>query len=111
MITYHEINEVLGKMSVLDGRIQELRRMMTSVCNLSDEINVVNDDLSTDREHFQSEIRAVEVLQDILNKHVYKHADRTPVDPGEFGGTVGGSMPPEAHDHRAPEPNGGDGLL
>ncbi len=110
MITYHEINEVLGKMSTLDGRIQELRQIIASVCRLSDEINIVNDDLTNDREHFRSEIRAVEVLQDILNKHVYKQTDRTPAVPGQINPTKPDSMPPGSHGQHMPEPNGGDGL-
>lgn len=110
MITYHEINEVLGKMAALDGRIQELRQILASVCRLSDEITHVNDDLTTDREHFRSEIRAVEVLQDILNKHVYNQPDRTSVDPRDFGREDTNSVPPTARDRRTPEPNGGDSL-
>jgi hypothetical protein len=110
MITYHEINEVLGRMSVLDGRIRELKQMVTTVCKLSDEINLVNDELTIDREHFSSEIRAVEVLQEILTKHVYKRTARTPVDPVKFGDPDTGQAPIGGRPQGAPEPNG-DGML
>ncbi len=72
VITYREIKDVLEKIKVLDGHISHLTEVMSAVSQLSDDINTVNDGLAADRRKFNSEIRSVEVLQDILRKHVYQ---------------------------------------
>ena len=80
MITYHEIRDVLRKMAVLDTQINHLRLALNKVSQVSNEIDMVSEDLATDRERFNCEIRSVEVLEQILQKHVYGTSDRSADD-------------------------------
>ncbi len=80
MITYHQIKQITRKMAQQAVYVGQLQETLAQVNRLSDLISGLGQELKRDQEKMSHEIRSVEVLDEILKKHVYGK-----------GSTVGGS--------------------
>jgi len=71
VITYHQIKQITRKMAEQAVYVGQLQETLAQVNRLSDLISGLGHELKRDQEKMSHEIRSVEVLDEILKKHVY----------------------------------------
>jgi len=71
VITYHQIQQMTVKMAEQASYVRQLNEMLQEVAQLSAKINGLGFELEKSQEEMSSEIRSVELLEEILKRHVY----------------------------------------
>ena len=80
MITLHEVKGIIQKMAALSSYIIQLNQMLPEVVRLSEQLRDLNEDLALDQDHMTAKIRSVEVLGELLRKHVYQSSNNPGIE-------------------------------
>jgi len=78
VITLHEVKGIIQKTAALSSYIVQLNQLLPEVVQLSEKLRDLSEDLALEQDHMTANIRSVEVLGELLRKHVYQ----TPGTPG-----------------------------
>lgn len=87
MITLHEVKGIIQKTAALSSYIIQLNQLLPEVVQLTEKLRHLSEDLTLDQDHMTAKIRSVEVLGELLRKHVYQTAENPGIkqlsrDPG-----------------------------
>lgn len=74
VITYHQVKGMVDKMAALSTHIGMMQTMLPKVIQLSEKIDILNDELLIEREKISKEIEQVELLEKVLKKHLVRNS-------------------------------------